>query len=265
MITGFHAVYEKDFFEGINNASENGFDFVQFDLGVPRFFLDDLSVDELIKIRDYAKEKGVVITLHAPGDNVSLYSDYPLIRNGILNQFKMIIEKANILEARHITIHAGFYPMFKKSGTKNDDYSLLYKDHYENVLCENLKELIVSSKKTLICIENHNFSTITINAVKKLINQGYSLFLTLDTAKMYSKNFQLDKEVFDFYKRYNYLVREVHIHDCNEQFGPHQIVGTGVVDFALFKEFIQNENTYTNFEIRPLESAIIAKEILMHQ
>ncbi len=100
---------------------------------------------------------------------------------------------------------------------------------------------------------------------KKLINNSYSLFLTLDTAKMYSKNFQLDKEVFDFYKEYIYFVRELHIHDCNERFGSHQIVGTGIVDFALFKEFIQKDNTYINFEIRPLESATITKEILIQQ
>ena len=265
MITGYHAVYEKDFFEGIDNASTNGFEFVQFDLGIPKFFLDDLSIDDLIKIRYYAKEKEIVITFHAPGDNVSLYSDYSLIRDGILKQFKMIIEKANILEARHITIHAGDYPKFKKSGTKNDDYSLIYKDYYEDILYENLKELIVSSNKTLICLENYNFNTLTINVAKKLINHSYSLFLTLDIAKMYSKKFQLDQEVFDFYKEYNCFVRELHIHDCNERFGSHQIVGTGIVNFALFKDFIQKDDTYINFEIRPLESATIAKEILIQQ
>lgn len=265
MITGFHAVYEKDFFEGISNARLKGFDFVQFDLGVPKFYLDDLSRNDLIRIRDYAKEKGVVITFHAPGDNVSLFSDYPFIRDGILNQFKMIIEKANILEARHITIHAGAYPIFKKNGTKNDDYSFIYRDYYEDILYNNLKELIISSKKTLICLENHNFNTLTINVARKLVNQGFLLYLTLDTAKMYSKNLQLDNEVFDFYKEYHYLVRELHIHDRNEQFGSHQLVGTGIVDFTLFKEFIQKDDAFINFEIRPLKSAVLAKEILIQE
>ena len=93
-------------------------------------------------------------------------------------------------------------------------------------------------------------------AVKKLINQGYSLFLTLDIAKMYAKILQLDKEVFEFYREYNYLVREVHIHDYNEQFGSHQMVGTGMVDFELFKEFIQKDDVYNNFEIDHLRQRL---------
>ncbi len=68
------------------------------------------------------------------------------------------------------------------------------------------------------------------------------------------------KEVFEFYKEYKDYIRELHIHDINESFGSHQIPGTGIVDFTLFHDFIQNDNTYINFEIRPIESAIIAKK-----
>jgi sugar phosphate isomerase/epimerase len=260
MITGYHAVYENNYFEGIDNASTYGFEFVQFDLGIPKFFLDDLSVKDLTKISDYAREKNVIITFHAPGDNVSLFCDYPLIRDGIIKQFKMIIEKANILKARHITIHTGAYPMFKKSGIKSDDYTSEYKDYYENILYENLMELIINKANTLICLENYYFNTLTINVAKKIINNGYSLDLTLDIAKIYTKNFQINKEVFDFYTKYKGYVRELHIHDMNEQFGSHQILGTGIVDLAMFKEFIQNDNTFINFEIRPIEAAIISKE-----
>lgn len=260
MITGYHAVYENNYFEGIDNAYTNGFDFVQFDLSIPKFFLDGLTVNEMTKIRNYARERNVVITFHAPGDNVSLYCDYPFIRDGILKQFKMIIEKANILEARHITIHAGAFPMFKKSGTKIDEYSSIYKSYYENILYDNLKELIANDSSTMICLENFNFISLTIEVAKRLINNDYALYLTLDTAKMYTRNFQINKEVYDFYKEYKNYVRELHIHDLNEPFGSHQIPGTGIVDFTLFQDFIQNDNTYINFEIRPIESAIVAKK-----
>jgi Sugar phosphate isomerases/epimerases len=158
MKTGYHAVYENNFFEAIDNASANGFEFVQFDLGIPKFYLDHLPNEDLFKIRDYAKNKGVEITFHAPGDNVSLFSDYPFIRDGILKQYKMIIQKANILEARHITVHAGGFPTFKKSGMKNDDYTSYYQDYYENILYSNLKNLLMYNQKTLICLENYNFT-----------------------------------------------------------------------------------------------------------
>ena len=43
MKTGYHAIYSNNFFEGIDDAQENGFNFVQFDLGIPKFFLNDLT------------------------------------------------------------------------------------------------------------------------------------------------------------------------------------------------------------------------------
>ncbi len=259
MKTGYHAVYENNFFEAIDSAKANGFEFVQFDLSIPKFFLDDLSVDDLIAIRDYAKSNNVEITFHAPGDNVSLFCDYPLIRDGILKQFKMIIQKANILDARHITLHAGAYPTFKKSGTKNDDYISTYKDYYESILYENLKALILSNQKTLICLENYNFNAQIINVAKRLIKEEYALYLTMDIAKMYTKKFHINSEVLEFYKAHKSLIRELHIHDMNEHFGSHQIVGTGIIDFTLFYEFMRNDNTYMNFEIRPIQSAVKAK------
>ncbi len=43
MKTGYHAVYENNFYDAIDNAKTYGFDFVQFDLSIPEFFLDNLS------------------------------------------------------------------------------------------------------------------------------------------------------------------------------------------------------------------------------
>jgi sugar phosphate isomerase/epimerase len=263
MKTGYHAVYETDYFEAINNAAENGFEFVQFELGIPKFFLDGLSNDNLTEIRDYAKSRNVIITFHAPGDNVSLFCDYPLIRKGIIDQFKMILKKADILGARHITIHAGNCPGFKKSGSKTDEYSLTYKNHYENVLYENIKELICCSGNVLICLENYMFDELIMNVAGRLIREGNALYITLDTAKMYTSQYKIDENIYKFMMTYKEHIREIHIHDRNEQFGSHQIVGTGIVDFNLFREFMVNDNVYINFEVRPLEAAIISKDKLM--
>jgi sugar phosphate isomerase/epimerase len=259
--TGYHAVYENDYISAIDNAKKNGFEFVQFDLGVPKFFLDEFSDEDLIKIREHAKNQNIEITFHSPGDNVSLFCDYPLIRKGILDQFKLILKKVNIIGARHITIHGGEYPRFKKSGFKSDEFT--DKAHYEKVLYEIIKELINCSENVLICLENYKFNELIMDTAKKLIKEGYALYLTLDTAKMYNSNFKIDNEVFGFMETYKDFIREIHIHDFNEEFGSHQIVGTGIVDFSLFKEFLQSDNVYINFEIRPIEAAKISKDKLM--
>ena len=73
MKTGYHAVYAANFFDGIDDALKYGFDFVQFDLGVPTYFINGLSDHKLAEIRKYAQSRGVEISFHAPGDNVSLF------------------------------------------------------------------------------------------------------------------------------------------------------------------------------------------------
>ena len=177
MKTGYHAIYEDNFYRAIDHASECGFEFVQFDLGVPTFFIDNLSDTDLKEIRDYAKSKRVEITFHAPRRQCQpVLRLSASLRDGIMKQFKMIIKKANILEARHITIHAGDYPRFKKSGTEADDYTpSLQGITTRTFLYDNLGDLILSSKKTFICLENNQFNPLVVNVAKKLIQDGFSL------------------------------------------------------------------------------------------
>jgi sugar phosphate isomerase/epimerase len=99
---GYHVVYDASFDDAIRYAAEHGFDYVQFGLNVPRFYLDDLNDAELDRIKDAARQHKVGISFHAPGDNISLYTDYARIRQGILDHFSMILTKARRLDAHHL-------------------------------------------------------------------------------------------------------------------------------------------------------------------
>ena len=258
MKTGYHAVFSETYFDGIDDAKKYGFEFAQFDLGVPSYFLNDLSKDKLNEIRKYAENSGVEITFHSPGDNVSLFCDYPMIRRGILDEFKLMLEKANILGARHVTFHTGIYPMFKKSGQKADDSRAGY---YEDILCENFEELINNSGNVLICVENSDLNRTARKAVQHMIDETGKLYLTLDTAKMYRAAGQLNQDDFRLFEKNRDFIREIHVHDKSDRSGSHQAVGDGYVDFALFQQFF-NEDTYLNFEVRPVEAAKQAKDNL---
>ena len=262
MKTGYHAVYAKDFFEGIDDAQQNGFEFVQFDLGVPTYFLNNISDDMLNEIRIYAENRNVQITFHAPGDNVGLFCDYPIIRKGILDEFSLILEKANKLNARHITFHAGNYSQFNKSGTKANNSNTLY---YEQVLYDNVKYLIDHCGNVLVCLENFQWNEVTHKVIERLFSDGNALYLTLDTAKLFcdvtaATIIRDDYELFIKYKDY---IREMHIHDMNKEFRSHQVVGTGSIDFKLFEQFL-NDNIYLNFEVRPVEAAKESKDMIAH-
>ena len=241
---GYHAIYEADYYAGIDGAVKYGFDFVQFDLGVPQYFLNDISDTELANIRNYAESNNVRITFHAPGDNVSLFCDYPLIRQGILDEFSLIIDKANKLHARHITFHTGNYPVYKKHDDVIYDFNL---DHYANVLYENLTYLLDRQGDVLICVENSEIDELKLSVIEKA-----QTHLTLDTAKF-------TDDTYDFYLKHRERIRELHIHDKIKGFRSHQIVGSGSVDFSLFTQFI-NPNIYITHEVRPIEAAKISYE-----
>lgn len=249
--TGYHSVYAETYFKGIDDAKKYGFDFVQFDLGVPAYFLNDLSKDKLTEIGKYAQNNSVEVTFHSPGDNTSLFSDYPLIRRGILDEFKAMLEKANIIGARHMTFHTGVYSKFKKSGEKAKPF---YEEHYEQILYENLETLIKSSGDVLVCVENDNLDDIGRHVIQRLTDENKKLYLTLDTAKLYISNGKLNEYDLRFFEKNISRIREIHIHDKNDEFGSHQAVGEGYVDFAMFKSFF-NKDTYLNFEVRPVEAA----------
>ena len=159
------------------------------------------------------------MSFHAPGDNVSLFCDYPKIHKGNIDQFLSIVEKANQLEARHITFHAGQYPEFKKSNCEYDDFSLQFADYYMEVLSKNILELIKCTQATLVCFENSGFNSLIMKVIEKLIKDDEDLYLTLDTAKSYTKKFELDQDVFQFMKNNSERVREVHIHDFSKEYG----------------------------------------------
>jgi len=261
MKTGYHVIYARDFFDGIDDAQSNGFDFAQFDLGVPKFFLNDLTDSALREIRDYAADKNVQITFHAPGDNVSLFCDYSIIRGAILDEFTQILDKANTLNARHVTFHAGIYPRFRKSGTKTFD---LNADHYGQVLYDNLAHLTARCGGVLVCLENYQWDGVTRQAVTRLIDDKNALYLTLDTAKLYKDRSaaELNGDDLALFVKYRDRIREMHIHDMNRDFGSHQTVGTGAVDFSMFRQFL-SEQVYLNFEVRPVEAAKTSKDRLL--
>jgi len=254
MKTGYHVVYAKDYLQGIDDARKYGFDFAQFELGVPAYYLDGLSPAQLNEIRDHADSHGVELTFHAPGDNVSLFADYPCVRRGNLEQFKRILEQANLLRARHMTVHAGDTSAFKQSGKQSDDDFLsAHAKYYEDVLYENLLDVIGNAGDVLICLENYHLNEVIMRAAQRLIGEKRGLWLTLDVAKPYD---------YEFYRGNQNAIREMHIHDSNPAIGrSHQTVGTGNVDFAFFKQFY-GPDVYLSFEVRPVEEAAKSKMAL---
>ncbi|MEN6356270.1 MAG: sugar phosphate isomerase/epimerase [Armatimonadota bacterium] len=260
---GYQAVYDDDFFDALDYAAKNGFDFVSFDLNVPRFYIDGLPDARLDEIRGYAVSKNVKPAFHAPGDNISLYTDYPAIRSGILEHFSSIITSAQHLQARHTTIHPGAYPSLKKFDAKNDDFVAAHRDYFSRMLYENVMHLADRAKDVLLCLENFNFTDITMETVDKLLANTDRLFLTWDIAKTYDRSLQKDEMVESFMLKHCDRIREIHIHDIIKDFRSHQIVGEGGIDFSQYADLLHRPDIAITIEVRPREAAKVSRDSII--
>ncbi|HHV32831.1 sugar phosphate isomerase/epimerase family protein [Caproiciproducens sp. LBM24188] len=258
MKKGYHSVYEENLIQAIDFAAVSGFDFVQYDLGVPNHFLDHIPDDELISIASHARNQNVEITFHGPCDNVSLFSDYPAIRSGILEQYKVILHKAKLLHARHITLHTGLCPEFKLANSESNEYLTKYGDYYKEILIKNLSQIADMSGDVLVCVENDGFSPFVMSCMEELMAEK-PVYLTVDIPKLFNQDLTLREEVCQFFSAHKDCIREAHLHDINEN-GRHQVIGEGNIDFTRFLRLILHEHIYLNFEVRPKEAALCSMQ-----
>jgi sugar phosphate isomerase/epimerase len=254
MYAGYHAVFDADYVDGLRYAHTVSFDYVQFDLNVPRFFLDGRNESELRGIRAAAEDLRVGISLHAPGDNISLFTDYPQIRRGVVDQFVLILRQANLLGARHLTVHPGVYPSFRKAGTETDDFTAEHAQYYHEVLYDNLQAVVESAGQAMVCVENYGMGQIAIGVLERMFAEGVPVWLTWDLAKSYGK-----PEVAEFFGKHRDRIREVHIHDLLPGARSHLPVGDGVLDFSAVFPLIRRADVATTIEVRPREQALATR------
>ncbi len=252
MKLGLHAVCQAGWAEAVEEAARLGFDYVQGDLNVPAFFLDGLDGAALAALRRRARDAGVALTLHAPGDNVSLCCDFPLVRRGVLEQFALILEKAGELGARHVTLHAGAYPRFRLAGEAGPGRAFPDEAHYAAALAENLSFLLGRRGEVLLCLENDRLDAVSMSAADRLLGDG--LRLALDTAKMYREG-RPDGAAFSFMMARSAHIRELHISDIIPGLGSHQIFGAGLVNFTPYLDLMRRDDVWLTFEARPAAAA----------
>jgi sugar phosphate isomerase/epimerase len=259
---GYQAVYDADFVDAVQYAATNRFDCVSFDLSVPRFYIDRMERDELQRIRCAAERAGVGLAFHLPGDNVSLFADYPAIRKGILEHFSAILSTAEQLGARHVVVHPGICPSFKQANKKEDDFTREYHDYFSTVLCENLLHLASQTRNVLLCVENVRFTALTRGVVERLLADTDKLFLTWDIAKTYDADLQLDAAVEEFMWQHAARIREVHAHDITPGFKSHQVIGDGGIDFRKYAALFRRADVAVTMEVRPREAATVSRDRL---
>ena len=194
-----------------------------------------------------------------PGDNVGLFTDYPLIRRGLIDHIKRVLEHANLLNVHHLTVHPLSPPSFRRADTLEDGFGPKYHEYFKNILKENLVELTGSSGSVRIIVENCHLGRTAAEALTEIITEGAGIFLALDWAKMHQKDSSIDPRQHEFFSQHKAYIMELHLHDMDRQGRSHLVPGQGGLDFtSLFKKFY-NPDQWLTVEIRPLEEAVKAK------
>ena len=261
MKIGMHAAYEESFATAIRGAREMGFDYVQFDLGAPQFYIDDTSRNEIAALRRMSRDHGVAITFHAPGDYVGLFTDYPAIRSGMLEHFRKIIDVAAMLDAHHVTFHPLAPPSFRTADNRTSDFEQRHSDHFKQVFLENVSALDAASSGPLICIENHKFGPTAIAALEQLFQGDNRVALTWDIPKSLDRYDKPNCVQHAFFHRYPQRVREVHLHDSDGTHS-HLAPGDGRIDFEPFRRVLTADLSWVTVEVRPAAMAARAREWL---
>ena len=259
-IFGYHDVYEPDFVQALKAASTQGFQYVQFDLNVPGLYIDHLPRKKLHEIRSAASDHGIAISLHAPGDTVGLFIDYPAIRKGVLDHFERVLDQANELGAHHLTVHPFRPPSFLRADTLGDGFRDIYFAHYKDVLMKNLSSLTMASRRVLIVVENSDLIDVAIEALNDMFANGSDLYLALDWAKMHKSDLSQDDAQLAFFEKHVSRVRELHLHDRDSSGRTHLAPGRGSLSFRSLFEKFYDESLWLTVEVRPFEAAVRAKD-----
>jgi sugar phosphate isomerase/epimerase len=258
---GYHAVYESDFKVAIKSAADNGFQYVQFDLNVPKFYLETLSRNQINDLKSYTNDLNIKISFHAPGDNVGFFTDYPLIQKGLIDHIKVILQKANELNAHHLTVHPLSPPSFRRADTLTDTFQVENEAYYRDVLIENLTKIAEASGNVSILVENYKLGKITTFALEQLFQNDTRIYLALDWPKMHTTGALPNEDQQSFYLKYKKRILELHLHDMDNNGRSHLKPGQGALNFEpLFRKFY-NHNQWLTIEIRPFLEAAKSKPI----
>ncbi len=254
----YHVIYDDTLQESLNYAADNNWTGIVPDISVPRFSPHLHSEKDRDRLRRSSEELSIEWGFHAPGDDVNLFVTYPHIRTGILEYFKSIIDFARDVswKSTNLVLHAGVIPQFRKPRSMSDEFVESHQDTYQRALSEILTELMdYGCPDVDIVLENYKWTTIAHEVIRILVPRG--LKLCMDIPKLYNSDLSLLKSDWNLFKQHLDSIEVVHLHDWAQEFGSHQVIGTGLIDFSESLTLLGSISRGLQYviEVRPREDA----------
>lgn len=242
---------EKEIYDTIDYAYENGFSAVELNINMPIFFPEKFDKNERKKIKNYSSDKNIELTFHGPED-ISLLQLQEDVRKAGIDRLKKVIDFGYDLGASRITLHIGSSVCFTLTNKKIYLDEVYYLE-YKKILKNNLEELISYSKdKIKLCIENSGRfpKKLVQETLEELLKREENLFLTWDIGHSYENKYNED----EFFLKHVNKIKTCHVHD-NTGLSDHEIIGKGKVDFPYYFNNMKNSDVIYIIEVRPREKA----------
>lgn len=232
--------------ESVDLCKELDFDFVELNMNLPQYQLNNIDVSKLIALQ---KEKNIFFTIHLDENlNVSDFNRY--VADAYLNTVLDTIELAKKLDARTINMHLSKGVYFTLPDKKVYLFEQ-YKEEYLNsiVSFRNSVEKAVEKSKIKICIENTNgYTDFQVEAIDILL-QSPIFALTFDIGHNYCVSGADEKIIME---RENSLTH-IHLHDASDK-KDHMTLSTGKVDIKKYIELAKKHNCTVVLETKTIDA-----------
>lgn len=232
--------------ESVDLCKELDFDFVELNMNLPQYQLNNIDVSKLIALQ---KEKNIFFTIHLDENlNVSDFNRY--VADAYLKTVLDTIELAKKLDARTINMHLSKGVYFTLPDKKVYLFEQ-YKEEYLNsiVSFRNSVEKAVEKSKIKICIENTNgYTDFQVEAIDILL-QSHIFALTFDIGHNYCVSGADEKIIME---RENSLTH-IHLHDASDK-KDHMTLGTGKVDIKKYIKLAKKHNCTVVLETKTIDA-----------
>lgn len=232
--------------ESISLCKELNFNFVELNMNLPQYQLENIDVEKLNKLK---KDYNIFFTIHLDENlNISDFNHY--IANAYLKTVLDTIEIAKLLDVKIINMHLSKGVYFTLPDKKIYLFEQ-YKEHYLKSITSFRDALEKELKNTdiKICIENTNgYNNFQIEAIDILL-QNPVFALTFDIGHSHCVS-NIDEKVI--LERKNRL-HHIHLHDAKES-KDHITLGTGNVNIEKYIELAKNHNCTVVLETKTVKA-----------
>lgn len=232
--------------ESINLCKELNFNFVELNMNLPQYQLENIDVEKLNKLK---KDYNIFFTIHLDENlNISDFNHY--IASAYLKTVLDTIDIAKLLDVKIINMHLSKGVYF----TLPDKKVYLFEQYKENYLdsivsFRNAVENKLKNTDIKICIENTNgYSNFQVEAIDVLLQSPF-FALTFDIGHSHCVS-NIDENVI--IERENRL-HHIHLHDAKDN-KDHMTLGTGNVNIEKYIKLANNHNCTVVLETKTIKA-----------